>query len=84
VKLEDVAELEKEFQARFPNEPTLDYQSLTDRIRRSLSWMRKAIGSEEVAPVRFVDLWIALNALYGQRRYDAARDDSRTEFNDFS
>lgn len=62
--------LRREFAQAFPGEPTREHQSLSDRIRRALSWMRKALRSRQGAPVRFVELWIALNALYGQRHYE--------------
>src|SRR6267143_1744551 len=70
VFLETVQELEKEFRVRFPETPTVLTQPIIDRVRRSLSWLRRAAElSDEDRPPRFVDLWIALNALYGQPRY---------------
>lgn len=64
-----VLQLEEDFQKKFPykNRPaTWDQQSLADRIRRSLSWLeRAALTPRRDKPPRFVDLWIALNALYG-------------------
>lgn len=67
---ETVRQLENEFRARFPTKPTTSTQPLTDRVRRSLSWLRRATEvSDEDLPPRFVDVWIAFNALYGQARY---------------
>ena len=60
-------ELESEFRTRFPAKPTAQTQSVLDRIRRSLSWLLRAADlSQDDRPPRFVYLWIALNALYGQ------------------
>jgi hypothetical protein len=68
--LEIVKALEEEFRIRFPEAPTASAQSVTDRVRRSLSWLRRAGEvSDEDLPPRFADLWIALNALYGQSPY---------------
>jgi hypothetical protein len=68
--LKAVEELQEEFLVHFPNGPTASTQSIIDRVRRSLSWLRRAAElSDEDRPPRFVDLWIALNALYGQKRY---------------
>lgn len=67
---ESVRQLEEEFCIRFSAKPTVSTQSIIDRVRRSLSWLRRAAElSDEDRPPRFVDLWIALNALYGQKRY---------------
>lgn len=68
--LETVQALKEEFLVLYPTGPTASTQSTADRIRRSLSWLRRAAEvSEDDLPPRFVDLWIALNALYGQARY---------------
>ncbi len=65
-----VAELEMEFANVFPSQPSREEQSIADRVRRSLSWMRRAVQvSSADAPPRYVDLWIALNALYGVPPY---------------
>jgi len=63
-------QLAEEFHDRFPGKPTAETQPIIDRVRRSLSWLRRTAElSDEDRPPRFVDLWIALNALYGQPRY---------------
>ena len=68
--LKTIQELEEEFRIRFSAKPTVSTQSIIDRVRRSLSWLRRAAElSDEDRPPRFVDLWIALNALYGQPPY---------------
>jgi hypothetical protein len=65
-----VRQLEEEFRIRFSGNLTASTQSIIDRVRRSLSWLLRAAElSDEDRPPRFVDLWIALNALYGQPRY---------------
>jgi hypothetical protein len=65
-----IQQLEKEFHSVFPGKPTTETQSRVDRVRRSLTWLARAAElSEEDTPPRFVDLWIGLNALYGQPRY---------------
>lgn len=54
-----------------PLHSTYQQQSLTDRIRRSISWLERALEvSSGSTPTRFLDLWISLNALYGQRPYN--------------
>jgi hypothetical protein len=41
-----------------------------DRLRRCLSWLQRAAEvSAEDRPPKFVDLWIAFNALYGLQHY---------------
>lgn len=63
-------ELEAEARTRLPSHPNYDEQSLTDRVRRSLSWLKRAMAaSPEDTPPRFLELWISLNALYGRRPY---------------
>ena len=63
-------ELEAEARTRLPSHPNCDEQSLTDRVRRSLSWLKRTVAaSPEDAPPRFLELWISLNALYGRRPY---------------
>ena len=75
-------QLEGEFHAQFPARATASTQPLVDRLRRSLSWLRRATEvSDEDLPPRFVDLWIALNALYGQARY--AKDFESRDKEDF-
>ena len=65
-----VQQLEEEFREKFPDKLAAEAQSIADRVRRSLSWLRRAAElSDEDRPPRFVDLWIALNALYGQPIY---------------
>lgn len=81
--LDMLQEIEREFHERFPNEPTRRHQFLSDRIRRSLSWAKKSVTSRQDSPVQFVELWIAVNALYGQRQYDRTHDPNRTEAGDF-
>jgi len=64
--LETIERLEREYFKRFGGSSTKQQQSLADRIRRSLSWIKRSVHiSTEDAPRRFVDLWIALNSLYG-------------------
>jgi len=77
--------LRRDFRAEFPREPTHQHQSRSDRIRRSLSWGKESFTSPEGSPTRFVKLWIALNALYGQRHYEGPRSDRREQkdFEDF-
>lgn len=65
-----IERLEKSFLDLWPGEPTEDHQFLTDRVRRSISWAKKSLSSPHYSAVRFAELWIALNALYGRRRYD--------------
>ena len=64
-----VLQLEEERQKRFPqlSRPgSCENQSIADRLRRSLSWLeRAALAPRRDKPPRFIDLWIALNALYG-------------------
>jgi hypothetical protein len=75
--------LEEEFRERFPGNPNAKTQSITDRVRRSLSWLRRAAElSDEDRPPRFVDLWIALNALYGQPRY-TTKPNEREDFAEY-
>jgi hypothetical protein len=63
--------LNAEYARYLPAKPTYPQQSLTDRVRRSLSWIERAIcASPEDTPTRFLELWIALNSLYGCRRYE--------------
>lgn len=81
--LKTVQNLQEEFLLRFPNGPTASNQSITDRVRRSLSWLyRAASQSDEDRPPRFVDLWIALNALYSQPRY-AKEPREKEDFSEF-
>jgi hypothetical protein len=74
--------LRQDFRAEFADEPTRQYQSLSDRIRRSLSWMQESQASPEGTPTRFIKMWIALNSLYGGRHYEGRRSD-RHEQRDF-
>ena len=77
-----VLDLEREFLATFPGASTRGEQSLSDRIRRAISWMKRASAvSHEDRPPRFVDLWIAFNALYGCRHY--GEESSTSEYQDF-
>lgn len=69
--------LRREFRAEFPAEPSLQYQSLSDRVRRSLSWMGQSLVLPAGTPPRFANMWIALNSLYGQRHYEGRRSDRR-------
>ena len=63
--------LEREYFQRFKGSLTFEQQSVADRVRRSLTWLRRSLVlSEKDTPPRFVDLWIALNSLYGVRPYD--------------
>jgi hypothetical protein len=83
---ETVLELEEEFHRKFPDKPeTSDEQSLSDRIRRSLSWLeRAALAPGTDKPPRFVDLWIGLNALYGVRTYErGSPSQDRRDFQNF-
>src|SRR5690242_16620209 len=65
-----VTQLDNEFRAAFRETLTGDNQSYSDRIRRCLSWLRRASEiSTEDRPPKFVDLWISSNALYGQQHY---------------
>ena len=63
--------LESEYHRRFPSGPrNSEDQSLTDRVRRSISWLKRVVRvSQDDLPPRFVELWIALNALYGYPTY---------------
>lgn len=63
MKSNQIKALRGKLAARYPGEPTREFQPLTDRIRRALSWMEKACLSKQDSPIRFVELWIALNAL---------------------
>lgn len=74
--------LRRELRAEFPAEPSIQYQALTDRVRRSLSWMSQSLALPAGTPPRFVNMWIALNSLYGQRHYEGRRSDRR-ELDDF-
>lgn len=71
--------LRQDFRAEFTGEPTRQYQSLSDRIRRSLSWMKESLASPEATPARFIKMWIALNSLYGRRHYEGRRSDPREQ-----
>lgn len=64
--------LESEYHRRFSSGPrNREDQSLTDRVRRSLSWLKRVVRvSQDDLPPRFIELWIALNALYGQPTYE--------------
>lgn len=78
-----ILSLDQEFLHQFQAKPTRSNQSLLDRVRRSLSWLKRAAEvSEEDRPPRFVDLWIGFNALYGTRRY--GDDHSAGEYQDFT
>ena len=63
--------LEGEYLRRFPDIPqSREDQSLSDRVRRSISWLKRVVQvSQDDFPPRFIELWIALNALYGQPTY---------------
>lgn len=81
---ETVSDLTALYLAAFPRTPTKDQQSLSDRIRRALSWMKCAASvSREDRPPRFVDLWIGLNALYGQRYYGNGNEITRNDYKHF-
>jgi hypothetical protein len=81
--LKTIEELQEEFLVRFPNGPTASTQSIIDRVRRSLSWLHRAASqSDEDRPPRFVDLWIALNALYSRPRY-AKEPREKEDFSEF-
>lgn len=69
--------LRRELRAEFPAEPSIQYQALTDRVRRSLSWMGQSLALPAGTPPRFVNMWIAMNSLYGQRHYEGRRSDRR-------
>jgi|SRR5712691_6466101 len=77
-----IARLDEKFQKASPLKPTFIEQSLADRVRRSLSWIRRALSvSQDNAPPRFVELWIALNALYGRPPYEEGfKPDDRQDF----
>lgn len=62
-----VRTLKREYEQRFPAEPTAKWQWLSDRIRRCISWLEMATEAEEYTSREFIGLWIALNSLYGQR-----------------
>ena len=64
--------LESEYRCRYPSGPhNREDQSLTDRVRRSISWLKRVVRvSQDDLPPRFVELWIALNALYGYPTYE--------------
>lgn len=66
-----VQELNSEYQQIFPQPPTTKAeQSISDRIRRSLSWLQRSVELPSAdKPPRLIDLWIALNALYGVVTY---------------
>jgi hypothetical protein len=56
------------------------------RCRRARSWLRRAKG-EVAAPdldARFIFLWIALNALFGQAKYRQSADERTAEFKDLT
>ena len=74
--------LEGEYLRRFPTTPrTREDQSLSDRVRRSISWLKRVVHvSQNDFPPRFIELWIALNALYGQPTYGKS---SRTTEEDY-
>ncbi|MDF0643146.1 MAG: HEPN domain-containing protein [Nitrospira sp.] len=79
-----VSDLTVLYLAAFPRTPTKGQQSLSDRIRRALSWMNRAAAvSHEDRPPRYVDLWIALNALYGQRYYGIGSETKGKDYKDF-
>ena len=80
-----VEHLYEAFYKAFPHKITREQQSLADRIRRSLSWIHRATRvSQEDKSSRFVDLWIALNALYGYRPYDEGfKPDEKRDFQHF-
>lgn len=86
-----VIELEQRFHIAFGDKPvSAAQQSLHDRLRRSLSWLKRAAEvSEKDHPPRFLDLWISLNALYAIPRYsskvypDARRAPKDVELEDF-
>lgn len=74
INLGAVHRLEEEFHGRFLGRPSQKEQSISDRVRRCLSWLKRAARvSDQDTPSRFVDLWIGLNALYGQRSYNPGR-----------
>jgi len=78
-----IRRLEGEYFQRYRGVITREQQSLTDRVRRSLTWLRKSLTvSVKDTPPRFVDLWIALNCLYGVRPYPRRAKES-TEEKDF-
>lgn len=86
----DQKELDKlrtEYFRKFPCGISLTkkQQSLADRIRRSLTWLERAMqASTDDLPPRFVDLWIAFNSLYGVTEYKYDPDaKEKTHFQDF-
>lgn len=65
-----VFDLDEQYKQDFTRSSSKDLQSLVDRVRRCLSWLKRAAYlSVEDRPPRFVELWIAFNSLYGQRHY---------------
>lgn len=61
-------------------------QSISDRIRRALSWLQRSIDLPSGdKPPRLIDLWIALNALYGVVTYTKKNTPQREadQFADF-
>jgi len=85
--LKKLNQLRNEYFRKFPpgTIQTNEQQSLADRVRRSLSWLERAITiSTDDLPPRFIDLWIALNSLYGVRRYKYDKDAKETvDFQNF-
>jgi hypothetical protein len=79
---EVLQQLETEAHERLPAHPNYVEQSLTDRVRRSLSWLKRAVqASPEDTPSRFLELWISLNALYGRPTYlKGVRTDESVDF----
>jgi hypothetical protein len=80
-----IAKLEKQNFQKFSDTPTMTTQSLADRIRRAISWFKRAQHYKSDLPPRYVDLWISLNALYGIAIYKLLEDKKkiRTELTDF-
>lgn len=66
-----VQQLNSEYQQIYPQPPTTKAeQAISDRIRRSLSWLQRSVElPSDDKPPRLIDLWVALNALYGVVTY---------------
>lgn len=55
-------------------------QDLEDRLTRAFSWMEAARSlPANQTHMSFVSLYIAFNALYGQRRYEGKEDEARSD-----
>jgi hypothetical protein len=58
-------------------------QSLTLRVHRALSWLKRAEQEEEDFDAAFIFYWIAFNAAYAEDRIDETNSGERSAFEEY-